>query len=91
MNGDGETIFCHACKLGLEGIVSKRQGLTLPFWPFARLAQDEERQCTGRQTWGRGGLREMTATSLNFALLDASRPEVARLIAAMVQARDAVE
>jgi hypothetical protein len=50
MNGDGETIFCHACKLGLEGIVSKRQGLTLPFWPFARLAQDEERQCTGRQT-----------------------------------------
>jgi hypothetical protein len=26
-----------------------------------------------------------------FALLDASRPEVARLIAAMVQARDAVE
>jgi hypothetical protein len=27
----------------------------------------------------------------NFALLDASRPEVARLIAAMVQARDAVE
>jgi hypothetical protein len=33
----------------------------------------------------------MTATSLNFALLDASRPEVARLIAAMVQARDAVD
>jgi hypothetical protein len=27
----------------------------------------------------------------NFALLDISRPEVARLIAAMVQARDAVE
>ena len=33
----------------------------------------------------------MTATSLNFALLDANRSEVARLIAAMVQARDAVE
>jgi hypothetical protein len=33
----------------------------------------------------------MAATSLNFALLDANRPEVARLIAAMVQARDAVE
>src|SRR5262252_1819585 len=32
----------------------------------------------------------MTAAS-NFALLDANRPEVARLIAAMVQARDAVE
>ena len=39
----------------------------------------------------RGGLGQMTATSLNFALLDANRSEVARLIAAMVQARDAVE
>jgi hypothetical protein len=33
----------------------------------------------------------MTATSLNFDLLDANWPEVARLIAAMVQARDALE
>jgi len=24
MEGDGETVFRHACKLGLEGIVSKR-------------------------------------------------------------------
>jgi hypothetical protein len=33
----------------------------------------------------------MTATSPNFALLDARRPEVARLVAAMVQARDAID
>jgi bifunctional non-homologous end joining protein LigD len=26
IEGDGETIFRHACKLGLEGIVSKRLG-----------------------------------------------------------------
>jgi ATP-dependent DNA ligase len=26
MEGDGETVFRHACKLGLEGIVSKRLG-----------------------------------------------------------------
>jgi ATP-dependent DNA ligase len=26
MEGDGATIFEHACKLGLEGIVSKRRG-----------------------------------------------------------------
>jgi bifunctional non-homologous end joining protein LigD len=26
MEGDGETVFRHACKLGLEGIVSKRKG-----------------------------------------------------------------
>ena len=26
MEGDGETVFRHACKLGFEGIVSKRLG-----------------------------------------------------------------
>ena len=26
MEGDGEAVFRHACKLGLEGIVSKRKG-----------------------------------------------------------------
>jgi bifunctional non-homologous end joining protein LigD len=26
MEGDGDTVFRHACKLGLEGIVSKRKG-----------------------------------------------------------------
>jgi hypothetical protein len=55
MEDDGETVFRHACKLGLEGIVSK-QGLTLPFWPFARLAQEEERRCTGSEARSRGGL-----------------------------------
>jgi bifunctional non-homologous end joining protein LigD len=25
MEGDGQTVFAHACKLGLEGIVSKRK------------------------------------------------------------------
>jgi bifunctional non-homologous end joining protein LigD len=25
IEGDGETVFRHACKLGLEGIVSKRK------------------------------------------------------------------
>ena len=27
MEGDGPTVFAHACKMGLEGIVSKRLGL----------------------------------------------------------------
>jgi hypothetical protein len=32
IEGEGETVFRHACKLGLEGIVSKRKGshLTAP-------------------------------------------------------------
>ena len=48
MDGDGETVFRHACKLGLEGIVSKRKDY-LPFRPLARLAQDEERRSTGSE------------------------------------------
>jgi len=26
LEGDGPTVFAHACKMGLEGIVSKRLG-----------------------------------------------------------------
>ena len=26
LEGDGPTVFAHACKMGLEGIVSKRKG-----------------------------------------------------------------
>ena len=31
----GLTVFQHACKMGLEGIVSKRLGSTLPLRPIA--------------------------------------------------------
>ena len=31
IEGDGEIIFRHACKPGLEGIVSKRKGLLYRF------------------------------------------------------------
>src|SRR5262249_50559874 len=30
IEGDGPTVFAHACKLGLEGIVSKRKDSTFP-------------------------------------------------------------
>ena len=30
--GDGPTVFAHACKLGLEGIVSKRKDSPLFFY-----------------------------------------------------------
>ena len=38
---DGEIVSRHACKLGLEGIVSAQQ-LALPLGALIRLAQDEE-------------------------------------------------
>ena len=40
LEGDGETVLRHACKFGLEGIVSKRKDSFLPFrpvWPLMQL------------------------------------------------------
>jgi hypothetical protein len=62
MEGDGPTVFAHACKMGLEGIVSKRKELGLSFWPLAGLAQNEELKCPGRETGRRGRLGQMTRT-----------------------------
>jgi bifunctional non-homologous end joining protein LigD len=41
IEGDGPTVFAHACKMGLEGIVSKRKEFRLPLRPLARLAQEK--------------------------------------------------
>ena len=41
IEGDGPTVFAHACKLGPEGIVSKRLGSPLSFWALARLGYRE--------------------------------------------------
>jgi hypothetical protein len=59
IEADGPTVLAHACKIGLEGIVSKRR-LRLPFRPLARLAQNEKRGCTCGETGGRGRLGPMT-------------------------------
>jgi len=42
LEGDGPTIFAHACKMGLEGIVVEAQGLDASLQPLAGLAQNEE-------------------------------------------------
>jgi hypothetical protein len=44
---DGPTVFAHACKLGLEGIVSKRKDSLLSLRPDARLAQVQEPRLAG--------------------------------------------
>jgi bifunctional non-homologous end joining protein LigD len=44
---DGEVVFRHACKLGL--VCLQAQGLALPLRPLARLAQDKEPGCAGRE------------------------------------------
>jgi hypothetical protein len=53
--GDGEIIFKHACKLGCEGIVSKRLG-SPTLGAFAALGQSQEPESAGCEARGGGGL-----------------------------------
>jgi ATP-dependent DNA ligase len=41
-HSEGAVVFQHACKMGLEGIVSKRFRLALSIWALAGLAQAQE-------------------------------------------------
>jgi bifunctional non-homologous end joining protein LigD len=42
IEGDGPTVFAHACKMGLEDIVSKRKDSALSLRALAGLAQEEK-------------------------------------------------
>ena len=53
---DGEAVFNHACRMGLEGIVSKRKDLAISLRPLAGLAQDEEPGMRGGEAGGGRGL-----------------------------------
>jgi hypothetical protein len=39
---DGPLVFAHACKMGLEGIVSKPQGLALSLGALSGLDQEQK-------------------------------------------------
>ena len=56
--GDGETVFRHACKLGLEGIVSKRKDSAYrsgrsPDWPKVKNANAPAVKREAEEEWGR--------------------------------------
>ena len=56
----GLTVFQHACKMGLEGIVSKRPGSRYRSGPLAGLAEVQEpRGSRGEARGGRGSGRVM--------------------------------
>ena len=57
---DGLAVFQHACKMGLEGIVSKRLGSTYRSGRTSRLAQVQEPGGTGGEAGGGRGLGEVT-------------------------------
>ena len=61
LEGDGPTVFAHACKMGLEGIVSKRKDSPYrsgrsPDWlkmknPAAPAVKREEEEEWGKKKW----------------------------------------
>jgi ATP-dependent DNA ligase len=58
MEGDGETVFRHACKLGLEGIVSKRKDSAYrsgrsPDWLKMKNADASAVKREEEEEWGR--------------------------------------
>ena len=57
--GDGHVVFQHACKLGLEGIVSKRLGSRYRSGRSSRLAQVQEPARASGQARGGRGLGKM--------------------------------
>jgi hypothetical protein len=57
---NGPLIFAHACKLGFEGIVSKRRVSSLPLGALAALDQEQERGMRSGALRGRGRLGALT-------------------------------
>jgi hypothetical protein len=62
MEGDGQTVFAHACKLGLEGIVSKRKDSVYrsgrsPDWIKMKNADAPAVKREAEGDWGKGRWR----------------------------------
>jgi bifunctional non-homologous end joining protein LigD len=53
---DGEIVFREACKLGCEGIVSKRLGSPYRSGPVAALGEDQKSESARCEAGGGGGL-----------------------------------
>jgi bifunctional non-homologous end joining protein LigD len=59
---DGAIVFREACKLGCEGIVSKRLGLNVSPGPVAALGEGREPESASGKARGRGGLGTIAGT-----------------------------
>jgi ATP-dependent DNA ligase len=62
IEGDGPTVFAHACKLGLEGIVSKRKGSMYrsgrsPDWLKMKNSDAPAVKREAEEDWGKRGRR----------------------------------
>jgi hypothetical protein len=65
MEGDGETVFRHACKLGLEGIVSKRKDSAYRSGRSPDWLKMKNPEAPGRETRGGRGLGQ-TEKAMNY-------------------------
>jgi len=62
IEGDGPTVFAHACKMGLEGIVSKRKDSSYrsgrsPDWLKMKNAAAPAVKREAEEEWGKKGRR----------------------------------
>ena len=56
IEADGPTVFAHACRMGLEGIVSKRKNSTYRSGPSCDWLKSKNPECAAREAeedWGR--------------------------------------
>jgi bifunctional non-homologous end joining protein LigD len=60
IEGDGPIVFGHACKLGLEGIVSKRKDSAYRSGRSPAWLKVQEPECADREVGGGGGLGAIT-------------------------------
>src|SRR5499433_2993728 len=64
LEGDGPTVFAHACKMGLEGIVSKRKASPYRSGRSPDWLKMKNATAPGREARRGGGLGQMTRTHL---------------------------
>jgi hypothetical protein len=86
MEGDGETVFRHACKLGLEGIVSKRKNS-----PYRFGRSPDWLKSAGREARSRGGLGKRAVTELERKHLVETDRQIAECKAHIVKQRELIE
>src|SRR4029453_5621032 len=70
IEGDGPTVFAHACKLGLEGIVSKRKNSPYrsgrsPDWLKMKNSDAPAVKREAEEDWGKGRAQKLNASSLS--------------------------
>jgi len=85
IDAPAELAFKHVCKLGLEGIVSKKAGHGLRVRPVPAMAQDSQSQRSRQAASARGGL-ERWRTKENLKLIN-DAPSMVVVLDAVTQAQ----